>query len=64
MSNLEASLDSNIAPSIAPSIAPNIDPNAELNALADQRILKHIGYVVLGMMGIAIAIGVTASIVA
>lgn len=52
MSNLEANLD------------PNFSPNADLNALADKRIMKHITYVVLGMMGVAVAIVITASNVA
>jgi len=51
MSNLQADLAPNLATSDA-------------NALADQRILKHISFVVLGMMGIAIAIAITASSVA
>lgn len=36
----------------------------EANALADQRILKHISFVILGMMGVGIAIAITASNVA
>ena len=38
--------------------------STEANALADQRILKHISFVILGMMGVAVAIAITASNVA
>lgn len=40
------------------------DTLTNTNALADQRILKHISFVVMAMMGVAVAIAVTASNVA
>lgn len=46
------------------NLEANLDPNAELNALADKRIMKHITFVVLGMMGVAVAIVITASSIA
>lgn len=52
MSNLEANLDT------------MSDATVDLNALADKRIMKHITFVVLGMMGVAVAIVVTASSIA
>lgn len=46
------------------NLEANLDINVDLNALADKRIMKHITFVVLGMMGVAVAIVITASSVA